>query len=794
MRKIRRILCYILLFCIPIVGYGQFPPPPSYNHLFDFYLTPNFPSLVGPDHTFEGSLIRLPNNDILHLFRIDPGYFGNHVGNNGGIGKRISKDNGKTWSAPEVIYNDQYDNRFSTAYRLDNGDIIAFFRRYNCYDTWNGVNVDSDMIISTDNGETWSSRIYLQQIGPSGCFMNVFKIDGKPGYFASTYANSYIDLRYSIDGYSWDSIYYKWDYRDSAHLQINEPYFASLGGGKVIGLFRVENRPIHQVISYDFGKTWSEPTPTNIANGFFCPAPTIMYNEGFNKALIVVTDRRGASYDINNFNSGVWVYFEDVDKIISNPLEYNSYNFIQRGFPNTFRMLGYPSTIETSDTSYIVLYSDAYKKPNSLEDADYYQFSIVINPAIGKKSQSIFLEFMNDFTYEQVPYTPFANATSGLPVRFESTNPSIVKITNNVFEFVGVGECEIIAYQDGNNDFHEAAPQTQTIRVNKAKQNILLPPLQSLRYGQNDISLPPYSTKQLPVSYEITNPDIAEIVDGKLLIKSSGNTELIAWQEGNSLYEPIIKTYLLHIDRAYQDIAIDDIPLLHYKNTYSKLPKYSTVGLELLYESSDTTIAKIKNSELIAVGVGQCELIIQQLGNEIYHPIIKSETIIIDKANQTIHFDPIIMNIGDTVIIPTVYASSGLPVSLVSSDTSIAEIKNGKIYPKRHGNCYITATQPGNKLYYAAQDIIQELLVPTIADSVPNVVYTAYPNPSKGVVYISNSQGKRIELQTLTGETLFLTENLSNEYIDISTFPDGVYVIKIIDNEVYETLFIILQH
>jgi hypothetical protein len=74
------------------------------------------------------------------------------------------------------------------------------------------------------------------------------------------------------------------------------------------------------------------------------------------------------------------------------------------------------------------------------------------------------------------------------------------------------------------------------------------------------------------------------------------------------------------------------------------------------------------------------------------------------------------------------------------------------------------------------------------------VVYTAYPNPSKGVVYISNSQGKRIELQTLTGETLFLTENLSNEYIDISTFPDGVYVIKIIDNEVYETLFIILQH
>lgn len=791
--RIKGLYVLVLCFCVIPVLYGQLPPPP-HNSLFSFYLTPNFPSLVGDDHTFEGSILRLPNNDLLHLFRLDPGYLGNHVGNNGGIGKRVSKDNGITWSASEVIYNDQYDNRFSTAHILDNGDIIAFFRRYACYDTWNGINIDSDMIISKDNGETWSDRIYLHDIGPSGCYMNVFKIHGKSGYFASTYANAYIDLRYSADGYNWDSVYYKWDYRDSAHLQINEPYFASLGDGEVVGLFRVENRAIHQVVSNDFGETWSKPTPTNIANGFFCPAPTIMYNELYNKALIVVTDRRGSSYDLNNLNSGVWVYFSDIEQVTKKPLEYNSYKFLHRGFPDVFRMLGYPSTVETSDSTYLVLYSDAYKKPNSLEDADYYQFSIVINPSADKKTQTIYLEYFNEFVYEQLPYLPSYSVSSGLPVQLVSTDTSIVKISNNQMVFVGVGECQIIAYQYGNEHYFEANPQTQFVRVNKAKQNIQLSSLHSLRYGQNDVLLPMFSNKNLPITYQSSNPFVAEVLNGALQIKSSGYSELVATQEGSHFYEQISKTYLLYVDRAFQDIFIDDIPLLTYGVNYSNLPQTSSVGLDVHYEISDTTIVQIQNNELYAVGVGQCELTVQQFGSSLYYPIIKSETIIVDKAHQTIEFKALQMNIGDTVIIPQVIASSGLEITLTSSDTSIAKIINGVIYPKQIGACYITASQNGNNLYYAAQHEVQELFVPTIVDSVNNMKHTAYPNPTNGIVYITNAQGKRIELKALSGEVLFVSEHHNSDYIDISQFSDGVYSVTIIDADVVETLFVVLQH
>lgn len=787
------ITTFILLFAIFIKAYGQFPPPPPPpfpENYFNFYLSFNAPSLVGPDHTFEGSLIRLPNNDILHLFRLDPGYLGNHVGNNGGIGKRVSKDNGVTWSAPQVIYNDQFDNRFSTAYRLDNGHIVAFFRRYACYDTWNGVNIDSDMIISTDNGETWSDRIYIQNIGPSGCFMNVFKMEGKPGYFASTYANAYIDLRYSEDGYNWDSVYYKWDYRDSAHLQINEPYFASFGNGKVVGLFRAENRPIHQVVSYDYGKTWSDLTPTNIAHGFFCPAPTIMYSEGFDKALIVVTDRRGASYDINNVNSGVWVYFADIDQVMTKPMGYENYRFIQRGAPNIFRMLGYTSTIETSDSTFLVLYSDAYKKYNDLEDAEYYQFTIYSE----KKSQTIYIEQFNDFAFDESLFNIAANTSSGLPLRFESSDTTIVKFCNNALQLVGIGTCDIFAYQDGNKDFYFAKPQKRTINVHKGNQDIKLPIFNSIRYGNNAIQLPITSTKNLPIHYESSNPNIIEIVDGEFRIKSAGVCELYASQEGNHLYEPVYKTYTISVDRAFQEILLDNIPLLTYGVSYTNVPLTSSVGLSLDYQISDTNILVFKDQTLQVVGVGQCDLTVIQQGDANFHPIMKHETIIVDKANQTISFAPLLMKLGDSVLVPSVYSSSGLHITLTSSDTSIAYIKDGLIYPVKRGNCYITASQPGNKFYNSAQDIVQELAVETTIVPITKTQYTAYPNPSKGLVYLSNAQGKRVELQTISGEILFVNDSLTEEYIDVSMLPDGIYIIKVIDNDVFETISIVLEH
>ena len=95
----------------------------------DFSVTQSTNSLVGIDHTFTGFTKKLPSGRLIHFFRLDPGDQGNHVGNNGAIAKRFSDDDGATWSMPEIIYKDMYDDRIASGGILDNGEIVIFFGR-----------------------------------------------------------------------------------------------------------------------------------------------------------------------------------------------------------------------------------------------------------------------------------------------------------------------------------------------------------------------------------------------------------------------------------------------------------------------------------------------------------------------------------------------------------------------------------------------------------------------------------------------------------------------------------------
>jgi len=68
--------------------------------------------------------------------------------------------------------------------------------------------------------------------------------------------------------------------------------------------------------------------------------------------------------------------------------------------------------------------------------------------------------------------------------------------------------------------------------------------------------------------------------------------------------------------------------------------------------------------------------------------------------NQTITFNALAQQtVGNADVDPGATASSGLPVSYTSSDTTIAKIVNGKIHAKAAGSVTITALQAGNSFY-----------------------------------------------------------------------------------------------
>jgi fibronectin-binding autotransporter adhesin len=104
-------------------------------------------------------------------------------------------------------------------------------------------------------------------------------------------------------------------------------------------------------------------------------------------------------------------------------------------------------------------------------------------------------------------------------------------------------------------------------------------------------------------------------------------------------------------------------------------------------------------------------------------------TLVIAKAAQTINFaalDPIGNNI--TTLALTATASSGLPVSYTSSDSSIATVSGNTLTIVGIGTTTITASQPGDNNYEAAADIqrtLEVILVDPLA--VPGGPYTVLP-------------------------------------------------------------------
>ena len=326
-----------------------------------------------------GFMVSLPNGDLLNIFRLDTGFTGNHSGNTGKIVKRYSYNGGTNWTVPETIFDSHYDDRNMGGGITEDGRIVCFFNRYNAS---NSTFIDLNLIYSDDNGITWSyGTMPISEAKVPGT-MNIFGNDAM-GYYTANYFHNYIELLHSNDGISWDSIVYAWDYRLSQHYKMTEPSFEYLGNGVIIGLWRNESGILGesylQVESYDFGRTWSDPRLTNIADGYFCPSPWIFYDGTHNDLWVIATDRR-ANLDtsLHHNDEEVWIYKVSPDEILGDPSGYNLHAKFLRPSPSFYRLFGYPNSVRKENGDYLIMFTENYYRHNTKGECAYlYQFEIL---------------------------------------------------------------------------------------------------------------------------------------------------------------------------------------------------------------------------------------------------------------------------------------------------------------------------------------------------------------------------------------------------------------------------------
>ena len=163
---------------------------------------------------------------------------------------------------------------------------------------------------------------------------------------------------------------------------------------------------------------------------------------------------------------------------------------------------------------------------------------------------------------------------------------------------------------------------------------------------------------------------------------------------------------------------------------------FASSDLAINYSSSNLAVATIVSGNIHIVGAGTTTITASQPGDAGFNPAVSvSQTLTvttITKLNQTITFPAIVAKaVSDTDFDALATASSGLAVTLVSSNTAVATIVSGKIHIVGAGKSTITASQAGDGTYNAAPDVSQ-LLTVVGAKQTQTITVPALPNSNVG--------------------------------------------------------------
>ncbi|HEY4788846.1 MAG TPA: autotransporter-associated beta strand repeat-containing protein [Bacteroidales bacterium] len=328
---------------------------------------------------------------------------------------------------------------------------------------------------------------------------------------------------------------------------------------------------------------------------------------------------------------------------------------------------------------------------------------------------------------------------------------------------------------------------TGTIKV-KGTQSITFDPLVSKTYGDTNFNLTAMTSSGLAVTYKSSNTSVAIITGNTVSIVGAGTTNITASQSGNSNYlsAPDV-SQTLTVNQAVQIISFGPITTKTYGDAPFDLSATGgTSGNLITFVSSNTNVATIAGRTVTIVGAGITTITASQAGNANYFSASDiSQDFSVAKANQIITFtDQLSKRVGDSPFVLTATSSSGLPVSYTSSDNNIATISGSTVTIVATGTATITASQPGNNNYNAAQDASKTLnVLSTQIGSLTDGDVTIAPNPVKDYLTISIVTLKdktMMNIFAMNGSPVYQGQITDKETkVDMSRFAPGTYILKI---------------
>ena len=342
--------------------------------------------------------------------------------------------------------------------------------------------------------------------------------------------------------------------------------------------------------------------------------------------------------------------------------------------------------------------------------------TFTINPA----SQTINFGALGNQAMGNPPFGISASATSGLPVAFNSTTPTICTVSGSTVTLVGVGLCSITATQGGNTNYSAATPVTQNFTVDPSAltpQTITFAPLPAVPFSNSPLTVTATASSGLPVSFASTSPSSCAVSGNSVTLLTLGACTLQATQSGNGTYAaatPVSRTFRILI--GSQTITFAPLADRALGSGTFNLTATASSGLPVSYVSNSPSFCTVSGSTVTLVATGLCSITASQAGNSTFDaatPVTRTFNVTqLSGQSQTISFGPLSnQTFGVAPFSISATASSGLPVSFASNTPGVCTASGSTITILSGGNCSITASQAGNGTYSAATPVTQSFTV-----------------------------------------------------------------------------------
>ena len=346
-------------------------------------------------------------------------------------------------------------------------------------------------------------------------------------------------------------------------------------------------------------------------------------------------------------------------------------------------------------------------------------------PVVVKGIQTITFGTLPVKTIVDESFPLLATTTSGLPILYSSSNPSVATVLGNIVTIVGTGVTNITALQSGNIHYLSATPIVQKLTVNKLSQTISFALLPAKTIVDAPFQLTAKSTSLLPITYTIDNPSVATISGNIVTIVDVGTANITASQAGNNTYNAATNiVQKLTVNKLSQTITFAALATYTTADVPFPLTATSSSFLPISYVSSNPDVANVDSNGVVTIyASGTTTITAMQVGNSLFNAALNvmqkltvntpsTPTMTGGKTNQIITFGVLAAKTtADVPFLLIAKSTSLLPISYSCDNIAVATISGNIITIVGSGTANITASQSGNNFYNAAKNVVQKLTV-----------------------------------------------------------------------------------